>query len=148
MNFRPVETQHLPECVSLFVHVFNSPPWNEDWRSEAVSQRLEDCYHTPGFYGLIAEAGVGSIGFVLGYMEQWGKSTHFYLKEMCIASEQQRRGIGAALMNALEADLKAKGIEKIYLLTARDSSAQAFYTSCGFYVSSKMILMSKFLNPK
>jgi hypothetical protein len=34
---------------------------------------------------------------------------------------------------------------KVYLLTARDSAAEAFYNKRGFYISPKMIMMGKYL---
>src|SRR5688500_9703538 len=101
MNFYPVTSDSLMECVGLFVSVFNNPPWNESWDAEAVAQRLDECYHTPGFYGLIATVDDKTIGFAIGYIESWDHSKHFFLKEMCVATEKQRHGVGTALLNAL-----------------------------------------------
>ena len=148
MNFHRVGRDNLTDCETVFINVFNSPPWDESWERQAVAQRLEDCYQTPGFYGLIVKNGTETVGFAVGYMEQWDKSKHFYLKEMCVVSEQQRRGIGAALMNALEENLKSEGVETLYLHTARDTFAQSFYGKQGFYISAKMIMMAKWLNSK
>ncbi len=146
MDIYRIERANLTECVALLINVFNNPPWNESWEAEAVAQRIEDCYHTPGFYGLTVRIGDEVVGFAVGYTERWDTGKHFYLKEMCVASEHQRRGIGTALMNVLEGKLKHEGVEKLYLHTARDTSAQAFYEKRGFYVSSRMIMMAKSLN--
>jgi ribosomal protein S18 acetylase RimI-like enzyme len=143
MEFHPVERSNLTDCIALFAGVFNSPPWNENWEAEAVAQRFADCFHTPGFFGLVATIDSEVVGFAIGFMEQWEKSRQFYLKEMCVAPEQQRLGIGTALMSALEKSLKHQNIEKLYLHTARDTHAQVFYEKRGFYVSSKMIMMAK-----
>ncbi len=148
MEFHPVERSNLTDCIALFAGVFNSPPWNENWEAEAVAQRFADCYHTPGFFGLAATIDGAVVGFAIGYVEQWDKSRHFYLKEMCVAAGQQRLGIGTKLMSALEKSLKYQNVEKLYLHTARDTHAQAFYEKQGFYVSSKMIMMAKWLKPK
>jgi len=67
---------------------------------------------------------------------------------MCVATERQRHGVGTALLNALEEKLNNQGVEKLYLHTARDTSAQTFYQKNGFYVGSKMIMMVKWLNSK
>lgn len=145
MDFCRVEHSNLTDCVALFVRVFNSPPWNEKWEAKAVTRRFADCYHTPGFYGLVVTVGGEIVGFAIGYIEQWDNSKHFYLKEMCVAPEQQRLGIGTALMNTLEKNLKDQDVEKLYLHTAQDTYAQSFYAKQGFYVSSKMIMMAKWL---
>lgn len=146
MDFAPAERSNLMECVDLFVSVFNNPPWNESWDTEAVTQRLDDCTRTPGFYGLIAKTGDEVVGFALGFIERWDKGKHFYLKETCIATEKQRYGVGTALLKELEEQLKNQGVAKLYLETARDTPAQAFYEKNGFNVSPKMIMMSKRLN--
>ncbi|HEX8237019.1 MAG TPA: GNAT family N-acetyltransferase [Abditibacteriaceae bacterium] len=145
MDFCRVERANLTECVALFADVFNNSPWNETWGAEAIAQRFSDCYHTPGFYGLVATISDEAVGFAIGYIEQWNTTKHFYLKEMCVAPKQQRFGIGTALMSALENNLKNQNVEKLYLHTARDTYAQTFYEKQGFYVSSKMITMTKWL---
>ncbi len=148
MDFYRVERANLTECAGLFAEVFNSPPWNENWGAEAIAQRFSDCYHTPGFYGLIAGRDGKAVGFAIGYVEQWDTDKHFYLKEMCVAAQQQRLGIGTALVEALEQDLRNQGVKKLYLHTSRDAYAQSFYEKRGFYVSSKMIMMAKWLQPR
>lgn len=143
MNFEPIDSTNLADCVDVFLSAFNAPPWNENWDKDAATRRLQECHDTPGFSGLLARIGGQPVAFALGTIEAWDKTNHFYLKEMCVASEQQRSGIGAALVEALEHSLKSAGVHKIYLYTARDSNAQNFYQKQGFYVSSKMIMMTK-----
>ena len=146
MNFTRVNHDNLARCERVFLDVFNNPPWNEKWQAEAVARRLDDINQTPGFYGLLCTIEDETVGFALGTIEQWDVSKHFYLKEMCVVSAQQRRGVGVALLSALEENLKSKGVAKIYLHTARDMPAQSFYEKQGFYVSARMIMMSKWLN--
>lgn len=148
MNFHRIEREDLVACLDLFVMVFNAAPWNETWEVETVRQRLEDYYHTPGSYGLLVENQEKPIGFALGCIERWDKAPYFYLKEMCVAPEHQRSGVGTSLMNALQTDLKNQGIGKLYLHTARDTLAQSFYEKQGFSASDRMIMMSKWLDLK
>lgn len=143
MDFIPVERDNLVECVGLFVSVFNAPPWDENWDTTVAAQRLDDCYNTPGFYGLIAKIDHEAVGFAIGFIERWDKSRHFHLKEICIVTEKQRGGVGTMLLGALEKQLKSQGVKMLYLHTARDTLAQNFYDKNGFYASSKMIMMVK-----
>jgi len=69
----------------------------------------------------------------------------FYLSEMCVSAEYQGQGVGKSLLRRLEADLKAQGVGKVYLLTARGGAAEAFYHACGFYTSEKMAMLGKYL---
>ena len=64
---------------------------------------------------------------------------------MCVLPKHQGKGIGKALLRKLEADLKAQGVAKLYLLTARDGAAERFYHACGFYSSDKMTMLGKYL---
>jgi ribosomal protein S18 acetylase RimI-like enzyme len=149
ISTRSIEEVDLVPCAEVFVMVFSNPPWNEAWDIGDVKTRLEEMYHTPGSYGVIAIDENEVLGFALGYAEQWRRGKkHFYLKEMCVLPSHQRRGIGTAIIKTLCRDLAATGAEAIYLLTARDSPAQTFYERLGFHVNAKMIMMGKYLPPK
>jgi aminoglycoside 6'-N-acetyltransferase I len=141
MKFEPVEASHLKGCSDLFVTVFNDSPWNESWSFEAASKRLGDCYATPGFYGIAAVEENQVVGFALGHAEVWHTGQHFYLREMCVRQSQQRSGIGTKIIDTLYRNLSDQGISMIYLLTMRDGAAADFYQKCGFFYSSKMIMM-------
>ncbi|HEX9997215.1 MAG TPA: GNAT family N-acetyltransferase [Abditibacterium sp.] len=141
----PLESENLVECVHLFLGVFNQEPWNEKWAKSSVIRRFEDCQRTPGFYGLCWQEDSRIEAFAFGYFEQWDESQHFYLKEMCVATQKQRCGIGTKLLDVLTEKLRENGVTKLFLHTARDSIAQDFYLRCGFYISPKMIMMAKHL---
>lgn len=145
MRIQTLEEANLPECAALFVEVFNAPPWNESWNVEAVARRFNDIWQTPGFFGLLARNEEQIVGFALGCVEQWDTRRHFHLREMCVAPELQRQGVGTQLMRALEDHLHEADVERIFLHTAREGDAQAFYDRCGFGTSARMVMMSKWL---
>lgn len=137
----------MPACAALFVEVFGAPPWNESWDASTATRRFNDCWRTPGFFGLLAQSEEQIVGFALGCVEQWNTNRHFHLREMCVAPQRQRRGVGRQLMQALEDHLREAGVGKITLHTARDSDAQTFYDRCGFHTSARLVMMSKRLTP-
>lgn len=143
MKLQPIEHRHLRECADLFVSVFSNPPWSETWSQEMALSRLEDCYNTPGSYGIVAIVEDKVFGFAIGYAETWYEEKHFYLKEMCVQSTKQRSGIGTKIIDVLYQDLVSKSVSMIYLLTVRDSPAAAFYEKCGFSNNSRMTMMLK-----
>jgi aminoglycoside 6'-N-acetyltransferase I len=143
MKLLSIEHQYLRACATLFISVFNSPPWNEKWSQDVALKRLEDCFNTPGAYGVVAIVEDEVFGFAIGVVAQYDQNENFYLKEICVDSTKQRSGIGTKMMDALHHDLIRKGVGMVYLLTIRDSPAAAFYEKCGFLNSSKMIMMSK-----
>lgn len=143
MKLQPIEHQHLKECADLFVSVFNNPPWDENWKIESALSRLEDFYNMPSSHSVVAIEEDRIIGFAIGYIERWQQGKTFYLQEICIDSTKQRSGIGTKIMDVLSQNLVSQGVNKIYLLTAPDSPASAFYEKCGFCTNSKRIMMSK-----
>ncbi|MCC5614534.1 GNAT family N-acetyltransferase [Nostoc sp. CHAB 5836] len=127
----------------MFVSVFRNPPWNENWEIESALNRLKDFYNMPYSHSIVAILEDRIVGFAIGYIEIWFQGKSFYLKEMCIDSTRQRSGIGTKIMDVLSQNLVSQNVNKIYLLTARDSPASAFYDQCGFCYNSKIIMMSK-----
>lgn len=133
----------LEPATDLYLRVFAAPPWNETWHPHMARARLLQIARTPNNRGLAMLGSEGEmLGFALGFIEPWKEGWEYYLKEMCIAPERQRQGLGSRLMRELGTRLAAEGIDRIYLLTARGDLSEAFYTKLGFYTSPKTILMS------
>lgn len=143
MNVRPIESGDIVRCAELFAAAFARAPWSETWDLADAIARLDEVYRTPGAYGLVAEEDGELLGFALGYVEHLNREQHFYLKEMAVAPERQRSGIGMALMETLCRNLQEMGVTIVYLLTLRNSPAETFYRKCGFYPSSQMIVMGR-----
>ena len=137
--------RHLGNCAETFIAVFNREPWGEAWTPETAAAYLNDLWNTPRTSGVVAEAETRTVGFALGHTEQRDRGLHFYLAEMCVLPEHQGKGVGKALLRGLEADLQARGVAKLYLLTARNGAAERFYQACGFYSSAKMVMLGKSL---
>ncbi len=131
----------LPEAATLFVSVFNSPPWNEQWNEMSAQQRLGDLLGSPGFRGVACVDGDKVLGFAVGRAERWFSGLHFILNEMCVRTEMQGHGIGGQLLEALEERLN--DVEQCYLSTRRDSPARRFYEKHGYHVAGRHAVMTK-----
>ena len=127
------------------MRVFNGEPWNEVWALDRARTYLQDLFATPRSSGVVAEVEGNLVGFALGHAEQRDQNRQFYLSEMCVLAEHQGQGVGKKLLGELEATLKQQGVAKLYLLTTRGGSAEAFYHACGFYTSEKMVMLGKYL---
>ena len=130
----------LDDCASLFVSVFNQAPWNDSWTLESARKRLSEVFSTPNSMGFVFYEYKIS-GFILGHCEQGPDGKEFHLAEMCVRSDRQRQGIGSGLLAHLEEELNQMAINSIYLITARDGQAEAFYARNGYRVNSRMIVM-------
>jgi N-acetylglutamate synthase-like GNAT family acetyltransferase len=78
---------------------------------------------------LVAQDGGDILGFIAGQYE--GRECH--IAELSVALEAQRRGIGAALMHALEVAARRLHAEALTLTTFRDLAFnEHFYSRLGF----------------
>ena len=118
---------------ALFVSVFTTEPWNDDWKNEAqLDAYLTDLMGsanslTYGFY-----EGERLLALSMGRVKHWFEGTEYCVDELCVAREIQRRGIGTQFVRAIERDLAGRGISHIFLLTERGVPAYQFYLKAGF----------------
>jgi N-acetylglutamate synthase-like GNAT family acetyltransferase len=55
----------------------------------------------------------------------------------------QGKGHGSKMLRALEAELQKKEIKSLYLLTANDGLAEAFYLKNDYVVNEDRVVMKK-----
>lgn len=132
MLIRTVHESDLPELARLYVAVFNAPPWNDGWSVDTAHERIRRIATGPNAVGVVAFDGDVPVSFALGTLEQWTNGEHFHLKEMCTAIDQQRRGVGSAILDALVRELAARSVRVIFLETRPGSNAATFYRKHGF----------------
>lgn len=107
-------------------------------RSDAPEEIRKKLERDPDLF-VVAEAEGAVVGAVMGGFD--GRRGLVY--HLAVVPEQRRQGIGIALMNEVEARLKAKGCLKCYLLVTRENAAVVeFYRTLGWGVM-EMFLMGK-----
>ena len=135
MQILPLTEDHLDDVVALYVDVFANPPWDEAWTTDDARRRLGPMLAAHGAVGVLGLEAGSVVGMALGAVERQAGHDVFVLREMCVRTARQRSGVGAALLDALDARLD---VASWYLLTARDSPAAAFYESRGFRGARRM----------
>lgn len=137
-----LELAVVPGCADLFVSVFNAEPWHDGWTVSSAARRLTDMVNTPGFVGVAVLGEDGQVdGAALGHTEQWVSGRHFYLQEMFVRRNQQRRGHGRRLLAELRQRLP--DVEVMYLMTDQETPAQSFYEREGFGRAAARIVMTR-----
>ena len=145
MNIIDMELSHIDEYVELFVSVFNEEPWNDSWSKETAQIRIENMMKTETFIGKALYADNDLKGIIWGQKKQNYNGTHFHIEEFCVKTEEQNKGYGSALLNALEKALSEIGVDNIYLITSKGDKTEGYYSKRGFVSTEKMVLMSKHL---
>lgn len=143
MTIRTYTCEDFQRCVELFINVFNQEPWNDNWSKEYAEQYLKDFINTPGFKGIVFEDGSIIKGFIFGTRKKWWSGDEFFINELCVEIDAQRRGIGTGMLNYLENILKDEEIERITLLTDKGIPAEAFYKKKGFIEIERLLFMNK-----
>lgn len=133
---------HITEYVNLFVSVFNSEPWNDKWTEETALLRLENMMKTNTFIGKALYFENDLKGFIYGQKEYFYDGIHFQIQEFCVKSDEQKKGYGKALLQALRDELDTLGVVNVYLITLRSDSTEGYYRRRGFVTSDDMILMT------
>jgi len=143
MILRNIEGRDIKRCADLYSQVFSSMPWNEAWSTDLAIERLSHFYASKGFIGVLVEEKQDIMGFALGNTEPYYFGSIFYLREMCIKTKLQNQGFGKRILLALEQELSASKIDRLYLTTERAIPAAKFYQQNGFKHSETMGFYAK-----
>jgi len=139
--FSPVAPQDVEDFASLYVEVFNAPPWQDGWSVPVAAERLRSMASAPRFEALGAYQEGQRVGLVLGNGERWVHGWALHLREMFIAPNVQRSGIGRQLLAEFEHALAGR-YQNVYLQTGSRVPAHQFYASCG-YAAIDLVSMRK-----
>lgn len=146
MEFKRMEETDLATCTATFIKVFNAEPWNDNWNEESAFQYLSDYYNNPNFLGVIAIENGEQLGFIMGVQRKWYSGDEYFIHEMCVDQTLQNKGIGKAMLNYLEIQLKARSVESMTLLTNRNIPAEQFYKNNGFEEIERLVFLYKEIN--
>src|ERR671917_461720 len=113
--------EHLAECVRLYVSTFNAKPWNQRWTLETAHKKLAWTMEVPGFLGWVSSLDDGIVAFAAGDRQQEDEGEVFSLAILCVGPKAQGTGVGSRLTSHLEDELGKQGINKVYLITRRDT---------------------------
>ena len=105
----------------------NAGPGLHLGRSDTLEEIAKKLRRDPDLF-LVAESGQRLVGAVMGGFD--GRRGIVY--HLAVAKPYRLKGIGKALMEALEARLRSKGCLKAYLLMTKDNDAAHFYAASGW----------------
>ncbi len=137
---------HIPICAQIFYDVFTTGEFNYEWLEyENVVRYFTDLYNTPGFAGYVYVDGGEILGGCLGAVSDYFLVAQYEIKEIFVAKQHARRGVGSRLLAEVEADLQKRGVGYIFLLTDKSINAYNFYQKNNYMENSGIAHMSKTL---
>lgn len=143
MNIKKLNHSKTEDIDQLFLRVFSSEPWNETWTTEMVHKRLEGLLVNPMTVAYVAYDQQELVGCLIGHLTSFQETIEFFVDEFFIDSTRQRAGIGTAMMEFVEDDLKMAGVGSITLLTAKGFPSESFYLKQNYKQLEHLIFMYK-----
>ena len=142
-KYKEITKDYIRDIAEVYIEAFNSEPWNDEWTIESASKRISQMINCEGFDGLVAYEEEKLIGMILGNHEYYYDAMLFQIKEFCVAPQVKGTGVGSKLLDEFTIRLKAKGIDRIILLTSRTNATEGFYRKHGFNSFEDMVMMGK-----
>jgi GNAT superfamily N-acetyltransferase len=141
-----ISKNNADECAGLFWRVFKAPPFNYTWLTERKARRyIGDLLKTPGFAGFMHRADGRYTGACLGVVNDYFAAVTYEIKEIFVEPGIQRKGVGTALLAAVEKVLAARGVEAVTLFTQKGIPAYNFYVKHGYIHSHETAFFCKTL---
>ncbi len=144
MQYRIMTEADIHRVIPLYIEHYNT---YEDgaWTQETTYKRIHQVWSREDSLCLILEDGNDTLGFAMGYFEQYDDLKAYDLVEVVIAHNHQNKGIGTAFMLELERRVKDLGGAMIQLQAVNDAMHDHFYGKLNYKNCSNLIPKSKFL---
>lgn len=115
------------------------------WTYEKAYKRIRQIFTMEDslLLGVRDESGK-TAGFLMGWYREYDDLTGFVLDEIVVFDGCQNKGLGTALMRALEEEVRAAGAKHISLAGVNDEHHKHFYGKLGYYISSDFLYFAKF----
>lgn len=145
LELRRFSSDDVFQCVELFMRVFSSDPWFDNWLSfDYVNDYLNELILNPVFMGFVAREDSGEIAAVcFGHKKSWWMGKEFIIDEFYVKNDRQGKGIGSLLMDYMVDILSENDYKRLILTTNRNIPAQWFYIKNGFVNNENRVVMIK-----
>ena len=144
VHIEKMMSEHIEECVDLFIDVFTREPWNDVYDSrEQVVQFFENHIANNYFVGYIMKNADEVIATSLGSKKPWIKGMEYYIDQFCVKADYQRHGIGGRFLELIEKNIHANGMNAIILNTEKGFPSEKFYLKNGFCSFEELVILAK-----
>ena len=142
VEIRAAEKADIPDLAEAMAKAYGEAPWNENWTRERAIRRITAILKGEGPLALIAEEEGKVCGGLAGFTDPYAEEDFFFVSELFVIPEKKRRGIGKALLSALETELAERGIRTVQLISIGDN--EAFYENSGYRKDAVSLLYKRF----
>ena len=149
---RPCVPEHCGRYGEIYAAAFSGAPWHDPWKPEDAETHVREILDSRQSYGLEIldsrqsyglEYVIGGrvAGFILGESMLFHYGRTFEINDLAVDPAYQGKGIAKKLLEQLKADMKARGIAGLHLITSAGGFLPDFYARHGFQQENRVILM-------
>ncbi len=141
---REFKKADLDDITSLFIKVFSSYPWYDNWSSfNQVQHYIQELIENPVFKGFVAFEDKKLAAVCLGHRRSFWMGKELFVDEFFVENERQGNGIGSKILEIITDNLVQEGYSRLTLLTNKGIPAEYFYFKNGFNNNLKRTVMVK-----
>ena len=132
---------HIDRYGKIYAAAFSGEPWKDHWKTGDAVIHVRELLESKQSYGLEYVIDGQIAGFILGTSMLFHYGRTFEINDLAVDPTYQRRGIAKQLLEQCLADIKAKGMVAVHLITAGEGILPSFYEKYGFTKENEVILM-------
>lgn len=140
-HIRPMNPENTVRYGEIYAAAFSGEPWNDPWDPADAVIHVRELLESKQSYGMEYVEDGKVVGFILGTSMLFHYGRTFEINDLAVDPAYQRRGIARQLLERCLADMKARGIAGIHLITAGEGILPDFYQQYGFTKENSVILM-------
>ena len=140
---RPIEETDLPRCAAVFAQAFAALPYEDQWDPVRAERKLTKLWRAEPTCCLCAEVSGLVVGAIFCRLDSWWKGDCLVVHEFFVHPNHQRRGLGHALIEAVQTQARQQGVKGVWLIANRHAAAFKFYQQHDFYEPSHVAVMLK-----
>ncbi len=144
MLYRSMTELDIESAARLYMEYYNGKE-NGEWTEQTAYKRIHQVFSREDSYCLALENVGELIAFAMGYFEQYDDCCAYDLIEIVVTGGYQKKGVGTAFMQELEARVKAEGAMLIQLQAVNDEFHEHFYGKLGYKNVSNLVLKTKII---
>lgn len=142
IEYLPIESEHMQGLAEAMMAAYAREPWNEHWEEERALRRVGAILSNYEGMGMAAVENGCIIGGALGYIDPYAEEDFFFVSELFVMPEHQKKGYGKGLLLALEEELKKKNVHVTQLISIDDNLD--FYHASGMGKDSVNVMFKRF----
>lgn len=131
---RACDKEDIPNAAQMLCRVYADPPYNERWPLDRAEKRITAYLSGSNSKGYALIIDTQIVGYLFGRVIVAAECSNFYVDDIFVHPNYQRKGCGSMALNALHGELKKDCFNKIELHALREDAS--FYEKNGFSKSN------------